>query len=659
MHAYIMYLPLVIALTLCAVSLGFNVTVIHTNDCHARIEESDRLGGPCPQKEKDANKCFGGVARRFTAVKDIRENHENVIFLDAGDQFQGTIWFYAFEGRATSQFMNEMGYDAMALGNHEFDNHLEGLIPFINNVTFPILAANIDASDEPTFQGLVKKYTVLTVAGEKIGVVGYLTSQMPALSQRFGKLKFLDEIETIQAEVDKLTAQGINKIIALGHSGYKTDKEIAKQVTGVDLVIGGHTNNFLFNGPLLTDGPEVIEDPYPVVITQASGKEVLVVQDYFYGKYLGYLNLEFNDEGIVTSYNGNPILLNGSIAKDPGVQGEMEGFMQILDSIKTNKLAYSNVFLNGEKPLCRIRECNLGNLFADSLVDYFIAERKPTDLNWNGNNVSLAFHNSGGLRSSINAGDVTMENVLAVMPFQNLIDMVALKGNILRQAFEHSVGRYPEFAAEFLQVSGFHVVYDVSKPPGSRVETLEVLCTECREPMLEPVDDNKIYNVIMPAYVANGGDGYFVIRDNKLDHRNLGILDSDVFITYIKKLSPLYPNSHKRIVARVTIIDMLLARVTIIDMLQARITIIDMLRVRVTIIDMLQTRVTIIDMLQARVNIIDMLQVRVVTIIDMLQARVTIIDMLQARVTIIDMLQVRVITIIDMLQVRVVTIIDM
>ncbi|CAH1776835.1 unnamed protein product [Owenia fusiformis] len=537
-------------LTFCSVASGFNITVIHTNDVHARIDESNKYGGPCSQGDKDEDKCFGGVARRFTAVKDIRDKHDNVIFLDAGDQFQGTIWFSTFEGRATSRFMNEMRYDAMALGNHEFDNHLEGLIPFINNVTFPILAANIDASDEPTFQGLVEKSTVLTVAGEKIGVVGYLTSEMPALSQRFGKLKFLDEVSTIQAEVDRLTAQGINKIIALGHSGYKTDKEIAKQVTGVDLVIGGHTNNFLFNGPLLTSGPEVIEGPYPTVVTQASGNQVVVVQDYFYGKYLGYLNLEFNDEGIVTSYSGNPILLNGSIARDPTIQGEMVEYLRVLDDIKTNKLAYSNVFLNGERPLCGKRECNLGNLIADSLMDYFIADRKESDLNWNGNNVSLALHNTGGMRASIDAGDVTMENVLALMPFGNLIDMVALKGAILRKAFERSVGRYPEVATEFLQVSGIHVVYDVSKPPGSRVETLEVLCTECKEPMLEPVDDNKIYNVIMPAYVANGGDGYFVIRDNKLDHRNLGILDTDVFIAYIKKRSPLYPSTNKRIVIK-------------------------------------------------------------------------------------------------------------
>ncbi|CAH1776837.1 unnamed protein product [Owenia fusiformis] len=545
-------LYLLICLCICTCTVGFELTILHTNDCHAHIEEFNKYGGICSDSDKEANKCFGGVARRATAVAEIRDRHDNVLLLDAGDQFQGTVWFYAFEGLATAQFMNDMQYDAMALGNHEFDNHLEGLIPFINNVTFPILAANIDASDEPTFQGLVKKSTVLTVAGEKIGVVGYLTSEMPALSQRFGKLKFLDEVSTIQAEVDRLTAQGINKIIALGHSGYKTDKEIAKQVTGVDLVIGGHTNNFLYNGPLLTEGPEKIEDTYPVVVTQDSGSQALVVQDYYYGKYLGYLNLVFDDNGVVTSYNGNPILLNGSIARDPQMQEEMLGYLNNLASLRNDTITYSNVFLNGEKPTCRYHECNLGNLIADAYLDYFISKQTSSETSWNGNDVALCIHNAGGIRSSIAAGDVTMEHILTVMPFQNLIDMVALTGDILRQTFEHSASRLTESSGtgRFLQLSGFHVVYDITKPIGSRVEKLEVLCSDCLDPVLLPIDPVKVYNVIMPSYIANGGDGYFIIRDNKLDHRNLGLLDTDVFLQYLKKTNNLYPSTQKRIITR-------------------------------------------------------------------------------------------------------------
>ncbi|CAH1803363.1 unnamed protein product, partial [Owenia fusiformis] len=159
-----------------------NVTILHTNDIHARMEEFSRNGSPCKPDEKARNECYGGVARRFTKIKEIRQMDENVLLLDAGDQFLGTVWFHAFDGLANAQFMNMMAYDTMSLGNHEFDADIDGLVDFLDNTTFPVLACNVDDSEEPRMQGKFKKSTVIEVQGQKIGIIGYLISSMPELS---------------------------------------------------------------------------------------------------------------------------------------------------------------------------------------------------------------------------------------------------------------------------------------------------------------------------------------------------------------------------------------------------------------------------------------------------------------------------------------------
>ncbi|CAH1800914.1 unnamed protein product [Owenia fusiformis] len=226
------------------VHAALNVTILHTNDIHARMEQFGKYGSPCKPEELANNQCYGGVARRFTKIKEIRQMEENVLLLDAGDQFLGTVWFHAFDGLANAQFMNMMAYDAMSLGNHEFDIDIDGLVDFLDNTTFPVLACNVDDSEEPRMQGKFKKSTVIEVQGQKIGIIGYLISSMPELSIKLGKLKFLEEVPSIQAEVTRLEAEGINKFIAVGHSGWEKDLEIAEKVTGIDIVVGGHTNTF-------------------------------------------------------------------------------------------------------------------------------------------------------------------------------------------------------------------------------------------------------------------------------------------------------------------------------------------------------------------------------------------------------------------------------
>uniref|UniRef100_A0A8C4RF04 5'-nucleotidase n=1 Tax=Erpetoichthys calabaricus TaxID=27687 RepID=A0A8C4RF04_ERPCA len=500
----------------------FELVLLHTNDVHARVEETSKDSGKCT-----SNGCYGGVARRLTMINDIRATERNVLLLDAGDQFQGTVWFNVYKGAEAAHFMNWMRYDAMAIGNHEFDNGIEGLVsPFLQQVKFPVLSANIIANETiaSNISGYYLPYKILTVSNEKVGIVGYTTKETPTLSQSGPNLIFEDEIEAIQKQVNKLQTLGVNKIIALGHSGFETDKLIAQKVKDVDVVIGGHTNTFLYTG--LPPSNDVPVGSYPYMITSDDGRKVPVVQAYAFGKYLGFLRVNFDDQGNVRQATGNPILLNSSIPEDKDLRDEVDKWKEKLKEFSSHVIGRTLVYLNGSHLECRFRECNFGNLICDAMIYNNI--KYPDEKYWN--HVGVCILNGGAIRAPIDEraanGQITLEDLFSVMPFGGTFDLVELKGSTLKAAFEHSVKRHGEATGEFLQVSGIRVVFDLSKTPGQRVSSLEILCTQCRVPHYEPLDLNKVYRVALPSYIASGGDGYQMIKQEKLKHDSASIPSS-------------------------------------------------------------------------------------------------------------------------------------
>ncbi|GAA6231676.1 5'-nucleotidase-like [Lates japonicus] len=524
-------------------STAWDLVLLHTNDVHARVEETTRHSGKCV----NSSQCFAGVARRSTAIKRIRSSESNVLLLDAGDQFQGTVWFNYYKGAEAAHFMNKLRYDAMAFGNHEFDNGVEGLMkPFMEEIKCPVLSANIkpDQTLAPTFGKSYLPYKILTVGDQKVGVVGYTSQETPALSRPGPHLRFEDEVSSLQPHVDKLQTLGVNKIIALGHSGFTVDQQIAKKVRGVDVVIGGHTNTFLYTGT--RPSSEVPAGPYPFMVKSDDGRQVPVVQAFAFGKYLGYLKVTFDNAGNVVKSTGNPILLNSSIPQDPEVLADVEEWKKNLANYSAQVVGKTLVFLNGETEECRFRECNLGNLICDAMIANNI--RSSDGVQWN--HVSACIFNGGGIRASIDEhtrnGSITMEDLISVLPFGGTFDLVQLKGSTLRKAFEHSVRRYGQGTGEFLQVSGFHVEFDLSKPSGHRVKSLNILCTKCRVPRYEPVQDEAVYKVVMPSYMVTGGDGFSMIKNETVKH-NSGDLDISVVSNYIAQRKKVYPSVEGRI----------------------------------------------------------------------------------------------------------------
>ncbi|XP_054856548.1 5'-nucleotidase [Eublepharis macularius] len=534
---------LLLLLLLCdSHSTAFELTILHTNDVHARVEQTSRDSGKCIGQD-----CYGGVARRATMVKRIRASQPHVLLLDAGDQYQGTVWFSYFKGWEVVRFMNLLRYDAMALGNHEFDNGVAGLLdPLLKNVNFPILSANIKASAElaNNITGYFLPYKILNFGSERVGIVGYTTKETPVLSNPGQDLLFEDEIAALQSQVDKLTTLGVNKIIALGHSGFPVDQSIAQKVKNVDVVVGGHTNTFLYTGTPPSNN--IPAGDYPFMVKSDHGPQVPVVQAYAFGKYLGYLSLTFDKQGNVISASGNPILLNNSIPEDAEVKAQVDMLRVQLNNFSSQEIGKTIVYLNGTSEACRIQECNMGNLICDAVV--YNNLRHPDDNQWN--HVSMCIINGGGIRAPIdernNNGTITLEELLAVMPFGGTFDLLQIKGSTLKEAFEHSVHRHGKGTGELLQVAGIHVVYDLSQSPGSRVVSLEVLCTECRVPVYMPLQMEKTYKVILPSFLAGGGDGYYMLKGSSNNHSS-GDLDVAVVSNYIYRMGKVFPAVEGRV----------------------------------------------------------------------------------------------------------------
>lgn len=254
------------------------------------------------------------------------------------------------------------------MGNHEFDNGIDGLIPFINNSTFPIVTANLDLTHEPALaMSKLLNSTIINVAGHKVGVIGYLTRDT-MVSSTPGNVIIVDEIEAIKTEVKKLQNEGVNILIALGHSGFIIDKKIAAEVDGLDLVIGGHTNTFLYTGK--KPSVEEPEGLYPTVIKQKNGRKVYVVQAYAYTKYLGNLTIDFDGQGEITSIQGAPILVDSSIEQDQDILDELQKWRPAIDNLTNTVVGSSRVLLDGDGKRCRMIECNMGNFITDAMIDY-------------------------------------------------------------------------------------------------------------------------------------------------------------------------------------------------------------------------------------------------------------------------------------------------
>jgi 5'-nucleotidase len=504
-----------LALMASAAQADYSLTILHTNDFHARFEPISKYDSGCSSEDNDEGKCFGGSARLITAINEAKARTNNHILVDGGDQFQGTLFYTYYKGKLAAEMMNLMGYDAMTVGNHEFDDGPEVLRGFMDAVEFPVLMSNADVSGEPLLADVLMKSTVIERGGEELGLIGLTPQDTDELASPGDNIIFTDPSDAVQGEVDKLTEMGVNKIIVLSHSGYGVDQTVAANTTGVDVIVGGHSNTLL--GEM--DGAA---GAYPTVVNG-----VQIVQAYAYGKYLGELNVTFNDAGEVISASGGPLLIDAAVAEDGDVKARIAEAAAPLDEIRNKVVAEAAEAIEGNRDVCRAMECSMGNLVADAMLDRVKDQ-----------GIDVAIANSGGLRASIDAGEVTMGEVLTVLPFQNTLSTFQITGATLVEALENGVSQIEEGAGRFPQVAGMTFSVDPSAEPGSRISDVMVGGA--------PVEMDKLYGAVSNNYVRNGGDGYAMFKDAQNAY-DFGPDLADVTAEYLAKDGAYQPYTDGRI----------------------------------------------------------------------------------------------------------------
>ena len=513
------------ALTLCAgfstaAHAEFTLNILHINDFHSRFDPITGSDSNCDAETDAAGECFGGIARLKTIIDDTRAKYEtgNSLLLSAGDNFQGSLYYTTYKSKVVSDFFNQMGFDVVATGNHEFDDGPEEYLKFIEAAEFPIIGGNFDVTRDEGLRGKVQGSIVVEVGGEKIGIIGATTEDTPEIASP-GDVEFHDVIQYVRGASEALDAAGVNKIILLSHIGYNEDLNVAASLPLVDVIVGGHSHT------LLSNTAEGAAGPYPTMVTNPVGVEVPVVQANQYGKYLGDIAITWDDNGTVTKAEGEPYLIDASVTANEDFKGQLATLLGPIEEMTSQVIGSTTDKLEGAREVCRVQECSMGNLLADAILDR-VADQGAT----------IAFQNGGGIRASIDAGEVTVGDVLTVLPFSNTLATVQVSGADVIEALENGVSDIENGAGRFAQVAGLKYTYTLANPAGSRVSDVLV---KGEGDTWVPIDEEADYIVVTNNYVRGGGDGYetFASGENPYD---FGPPLEQVVAEYIAKLGGEY-----------------------------------------------------------------------------------------------------------------------
>ncbi|KAJ4263014.1 hypothetical protein NW762_006627 [Fusarium torreyae] len=502
---------------------NYNISFFHVNDVHAHLDQFASSGTDCVDPKKG---CYGGYARIKHTVDGLRKDHPNNLWLNAGDEFQGTL-FYSFYGpEKIAENLNALKFDAMTLGNHEWDGGDEELGEFLQNLTFPVVSCNVKSE----YKGLnktIKNYQIFKE--HDLAVIGVTTDTTPGISSVGNKTTFLDPITAVQNSVWEIRNKtDIKRIVALTHIGYDVDKELAAKTEGLSLIIGGHSHTPL--GDM-----ENAEGKYPTIVENVNGDEVFIVTAYRWGEYLGSIDLTFDKDGKALEYHGAPIHLTNKTEMDKDLQKKIEAWRGPFEEFAAEKVGYTKAELDQSK--CQKGDCLLGQVMADAMLEYRLNQSRSDD-----DKAALAFINAGGVRATIDEGDITRGEVLTSFPFGNAIVELTFTGSELKEIFEGAVTRVNQKnnkpITSWFQVSkGLKIEYNPDNKNGSKLVSATL-----NDKALE---DKRDYRVVTLDFLAGGGDNFF-----STDNKNLATLDSqdEVLIGYFDAHNPLDPKLEERVV---------------------------------------------------------------------------------------------------------------
>ena len=478
--SFVMVLMLVMLLSVSLPLWAAEIIILHTNDVHSRLESHVPSGAEQEQ---------GGRVRLATLVEDVRNQYgaSKVLLLDAGDSIHGTNIDNLFGGLPSIEVMNAMGYNAFTPGNHEFNYGQEVLAQRIRDAKFPTLAANVTRADGKLFAG----YSALIreMNGIKVGIIGLVAEETPIVThpKNVEGLVFHEPIG-IAKQVAKAIRSQVDLLIVLSHLGYGVDIELANAVPELDLIVGGHSHTELKQA------------------SEVNG--VLIVQSLEYANNLGFLRLEVADNKVV-HLESKLIPVTVDVPKNAKIQAIVDRWNEELQKRLNQVVGQTDVAWDGERASVRVKETNLGNLVADIIRDATGAD--------------MALTNGGGIRASINPGAITVADVYNVLPFDNTLAVIELRGMDIVEALEHSVRLLPDQNGGFLQVSGITFEVMPEATVGARVINVKVNG--------RPLSMSTYYTVATNDFLVAGGDGYDSMKNGKLVAET-GIMLRDVMVDF-------------------------------------------------------------------------------------------------------------------------------
>ncbi|MFR7350115.1 5'-nucleotidase C-terminal domain-containing protein [Peptoniphilus sp.] len=440
------------------------IVILHTNDVHARVKSDER--------EKAI-----GYGKIKTYKDELVKEGKTVIAIDAGDVLHGTTFATISRGDSIIKLLNEVGYDYMVPGNHDFNYGYQRLVELTGQGKFKTLASNVvtEQGKRDFLENDIKE-----VDGVKIGFFGLCTPETYYKSHPSNTkgIVIAEPVEVAKQQVAALKAKGADFIVAIGHLGLddstkevERSEGVLKAVPGIDLFIDGHSHTALPEGKVIGS--------------------TLLAQTGSYTNNLGKITLTFdgnkieNKKAELISYEAMSLVKPDE--KIEAIEKEVdEANKPFLEKIVGKTL----VDLEGRREYNRKEETNLGNLVTDAMREVSKAD--------------IAITNGGGIRATIEKGDVTMGEVLTAFPFTNFTVTVDLTGKEVIQALENGVKAAPELAGSFCQVSGLTFKYDDTAKAGERVFDVMVAG--------KPIDLEKTYKVATNDFIAGGGDQYDVFK---------------------------------------------------------------------------------------------------------------------------------------------------
>lgn len=471
-------------------------TFLYTNDVHAWLT---------PEEKSKYGNDLGGVARIYEYFTSVKKNNPNTLLLNAGDVFQGTPFYGFFKGEACLKALEAAGYAYTTLGNHEFDNGLPNLMAQLRKVKLRLLCCNVFSKE--TGRLVFPPYKLVNMDGKTIAIIGSIgDSAWRSVGINMKKPVFAKkQIESVKALADSLRP-AVDMVVLLSHGGVNSDKELAAEVNSVDLIIGGHSHTFLFD-PIFVKNKEKSE-------MSNSLDGTVIVQSGKHGLFVGKIDVTLNESNQIATYSSHLEKMDKKYeakADNPVVKA-ISGYKKQLDAKMDKVIGFADFDLTFSRENKNLCFSSAGN-FATTAMNEGIGS-------------DICITNAGSVRSSIYSGKVTIRHIYTMLPFDNNMYIVKLKGKDIQIMLNEMCSYYGK--GPWFQCAGVSCTFDIKNKIAQNISING-----------KPLDLEKVYSVSTSSFVAEGNLKGDTLFKNALEKKDTGIFMRDAALKYILKVKNL------------------------------------------------------------------------------------------------------------------------